>query len=206
VIITGQSNIYLAYLAIGITLWQLIMQSIVPSCTIFIVNKASILDGISTYADLILKGIATNLILLLHNIVVVAISFLVVGVVPPAAGLLSFVTLPLVVLNLIWMCVIAAVIGTRYHDFGEMIRSTVRLLFFMTPILWIPHAHMRGRLVDALLYLNPFYYMVTAVRDPLLYGRIPYFEIAVLAAAVPAGWVAASFLYARTRPWLALWI
>ncbi len=60
--------------------------------------------------------------------------------------------------------------------------------------------------VDALLYLNPFYYFIEVVREPLLYGTIPYFEITVLLVALPIGWLIASYLYARTHSSVALWL
>ena len=67
-------------------------------------------------------------------------------------------------------------------------------------------ARVRGPYVDALIYLNPFYYFVEVVREPLLYGTIPWFEIAVLVIALPIGWLIASYLYARTRASVALWL
>ena len=54
--------------------------------------------------------------------------------------------------------------------------------------------------------LNPFYYFVEVVREPLIYGTIPWFEIAVLVIALPIGWLIASYLYARTRASVALWL
>ena len=75
------------------------------------------------------------------------------------------------------MCVVVSILGTRYADLDELIHSTLRLVFFITPIFWIPHQHVRGAYVDALLYLNPFYYFIEVVREPLLYGTIPWFEI-----------------------------
>ena len=125
---------------------------------------------------------------------------------PSIVALITVITFPLVFLNLIWMGVILSILGARYSDLEEFTQSSLRLLFFITPILWIPHQHVRGPMIDALLYLNPFYYFVEVIRAPLVYGQVPYFEIAVLTAAVPIGWLAASLLYARTRPWIALWL
>jgi lipopolysaccharide transport system permease protein len=121
------------------------------------------------------------------------------------AGLI-FLTFPLVLLNLTWISVTLAILGARFPDLEEFTQSSLRLLFFLTPILWVAHQHVRGAVVDALLYLNPFYYFIEVIGGPLVYGHIPYFEIAILTVALPIGWLIASFLYARTRPWLALWL
>jgi lipopolysaccharide transport system permease protein len=164
------------------------------------------LDGDNNYTDLILKLTTTNLIHLFHNSIVVILSFIAVEIVPSFAALLILVTISLVTLNIIWICVIVSILSTRYPDLGEFIKSSLRFLFFITPVLWVPHQHVRGWFVDALLFLNPFYYMIEVVRNPLLDGQVPYSQIAVLVALLLIGWVAASLLYARTRPWLALWL
>src|SRR5581483_9791539 len=126
--------------------------------------------------------LATNLIYFLHNCIIVIIAMIVSKVPWTATDVLVALTIPLVVLNILWMCVILAILGARYPDLEEFVQSILRLLFFVTPILWVPHGHFRGAVVDALLYFNPFYYFVEAIRVPLLYDRVPYFEIGVLCA------------------------
>jgi ABC-type polysaccharide/polyol phosphate export permease len=206
VILAGGSNIYLAHLAIGMTLWFLIIQSIVKSTTLFSENRAVLLDGAITYTDLLLKLLTTNLILFAHNAVIVVLVFIWLELLPGFPALIDLLTLPLVLANILWMCVVVSILGTRYADLDELLHSSLRLVFFMTPILWIPHRGVRGPYVDAIIYLNPFYYFVEVVREPLLYGTIPWFEISVLVIALPIGWLIASYLYARTRESVALWL
>lgn len=206
VVLSGGSNIYLAHLAVGLVFWSLIHKTLVVGCNIFIINRSSILDGVSSYSDVILGLVTKNLIILLHNFVVIVLVFIYVGLAPTSTALALFFTLPLVVANLLWICVIVAILGARYPDFQEMVASALRLLFFVTPILWVPHQDVRGPLVDAALYLNPFYYMLEAVRQPLVYGQIPILEIGVLIVALPIGWLLASLLYKRARNSLALWL
>jgi ABC-type polysaccharide/polyol phosphate export permease len=206
VVLSGGSNVYLAHLAIGMTLWFLFIQTVVKSCDLFTANRGILLDGEITYTDLLLKLLATNLIYLVHNSVIIILVFIVLAIMPDLPALVLFVTLPLVLANVLWICTVVAILGTRYADLEELIHSSLRLLFFITPILWIPHEHVRGSFVDAILYLNPFYYFIEVIREPLLYGTIPWFEISVLAVALPIGWLIASYLYARTRASLPLWL
>jgi ABC-type polysaccharide/polyol phosphate export permease len=206
VVLAGGSNIYLAHLAVGMTLWFLFIQSVVKSCGLFLENRGVLLDGAISYTDLLLKLLTTNIIYFLHNLVIVVLVFVVLGLMPGFSALIVLFTLPLVLANVLWMCALVSVLGTRYADLDELIHSTLRLVFFVTPILWIPHKHVRGVYVDALLYLNPFYYFIEVVRQPLLYGTIPWFEIGVLVVVLPIGWLLASYLYARTRDSVALWL
>jgi len=206
VVLAGESNVYLAHLSVGIVLWYFILQSIMGPCRFFYINRSNILDGASTYTDLLLKLTTTNIITLLHNLVIVVLAFLYVGLVPSETSFIVLFTAPLVLANLMWLSVAMAILGARYSDLYEIVRSVLRLMFFLTPILWVAHQHVRGALVDAVLFFNPFYYFIEVIRGPLVYAQIPYFEIAVLIAALPIGWLAVSFLYARTKPWIALWL
>jgi ABC-type polysaccharide/polyol phosphate export permease len=206
VVLTGDNNDYLAHLALGLVLWYLVTQTIVGSCRLFWNSRANILDGENTFTDLILKLIATNLIYLAHNVIIVVAVFLYLGLALTWPALIVLLTFPLVVANILWMSVILSILGARYGDLDEFVHAALRLMFFLTPILWIPHEHVRGTAVDAVLYLNPFYYMIEVIRAPLVLGQIPYFEIAVVAGVLPFGWLLASLLYARTKSSVALWL
>lgn len=204
--LTGGTNVYLAHLAVGIILWFFISSTLVGGCRLYWSNRSNILDGANSYTDLILKSLTTNLIYLLHNAVIIVLVFLFTSAHVPLTAFALLLTVPLLVANVLWMTIILSILGARYGDLDEIMHSTLRLLFFITPILWIPHEHVRGPMVDAVLYLNPFYYLLEIVREPLVYGQIPYLEIGVSLAVLPFGWLAACLLYSRTRSWIALWL
>ena len=206
VVLTGSTNAYMVHMAVGLVVWFFISQTLVGSCRLFWTNRANILDGATSYTDLILKLLTTNLIYLLHNAVIVVAAFIFTQLPITATAWALLLTVPLVMANVLWMSVVLSILGARYADLEEVLHAMLRLLFFVTPILWVPHAHVRGAMVDAALYLNPFYYMLEAIREPLVQGTIPYFEIGVCFAALPVGWLAASMLYARTRASVALWL
>ena len=90
VILAGGSNIYLAHLAVGMTLWFVIIQSIVKSATLFVENRAVLLDGAITYTDLLLKLLMTNLILFAHNAVIVVLVFVWLRLLPGFLGIDHF--------------------------------------------------------------------------------------------------------------------
>ena len=57
-------------------------------------------------------------------------------------------------------------LSTIARDFQNMLQSTIRLLFFLTPILWDP-----SRLSDLyhnILKLNPIYYLIIGYRNSFL--------------------------------------
>lgn len=201
-----EGNFYLVHLAVGYVLWQYMSKTITQSGRFFKSNASSILDGIASWTDVVLKETLKNLINLIHNVLVVLLAFIYVGLYPSINSIVLFITLPLVFFVVFFVSLTLAILGTRYSDLVEMTRSIMRIMFFITPILWVPGESSRGPLVDAILYFNPFYYLIEVVRGPLVYGKIPYFEMAVVGAALLFGWLIASFLYARTKSVIALWL
>ncbi|MGH3089981.1 MAG: ABC transporter permease, partial [Rubrobacteraceae bacterium] len=65
-----------------------------------------------------------------------------------------------------------AVIGTYLPDAREMLRSIVRVSFFVTPIIWPPElAEERG--LDVVVDYNPLAFLVGAYRNLVLDGAFP---------------------------------
>jgi ABC-2 type transport system permease protein len=87
----------------------------------------------------------------------------------------TIVLLPLIiVLQFVFalgLCCLFAVIGTYMPDVRGLLRSFVRALFFITPIVWPVE-----RLPENLRFLvdyNPLAFLVTAYRNLVLEGTIP---------------------------------
>ncbi|MGL4820716.1 MAG: ABC transporter permease [Bacilli bacterium] len=60
-------------------------------------------------------------------------------------------------------------LSTISRDFQLFFQSAIRMLFYLTPILWVPSA---GSWFADILKLNPFYYIVEGFRATLLDGDI----------------------------------
>jgi len=202
----AKGDLYIAHLSVGYVLWQYLSKTIVQSTKFFQSNSSGILDGIATYTDVALKESLKNLITLMHNCLIVFIAFIYIGVLPPFTSLILVFTVPLVLAVVFSVSMTLAILGARYPDLVEMVSAVMRLMFFITPILWVPGEGSRGLLFNAILYFNPFYYLIEVIRGPLVYGNLPYFEIAVVSAALLFGWLVASLLYARTKSVIALWL
>jgi teichoic acid transport system permease protein len=60
------------------------------------------------------------------------------------------------------------------RDLQKLIQSLVRMLFYLTPILW--NMNNLHKNVQAFMNFNPIYYIVNGYRDSLLYERAFYTE------------------------------
>ena len=114
--------------------------------------------------------ILTQIITFAHNVVVIVVVFLFVGIVPPITLLWHvFVGVLLLLVNGIWMCLFLGMLGARFRDIPPMITNFMTLAFFVTPIFWFP--------INAgewwfLIQLNPFFAIIDLIRSPLL-GSLP---------------------------------
>lgn len=55
------------------------------------------------------------------------------------------------------------------RDINRIITTIVRFLFYLTPILWVPSNE--NKLVNLIMKLNPFTYIIDGFRESLLYNK-----------------------------------
>ena len=78
--------------------------------------------------------------------------------------------LPIVLIDGALLSLIVAIPSTRFRDINQTVGFLVQILFFLTPVFWVP-AQMTGK--KAILFgLNPFAHLLELIRQPLL-GRAP---------------------------------
>ncbi len=153
----------------------------------------------------ILRMIWRNIIILAHNIVILPLVFLAVG---RPVGLEAFLAVPgfvLAVLNLGWVALLLGVLCARYRDLPQIVGSALQVVFYLTPIMWMPE-HLPQRAGMYLLDLNPIYHVLAIVRSPLL-GVFPSaLDWYVSAGLAVVGWGMAALLYGRFKRRIAFWL
>jgi teichoic acid transport system permease protein len=82
-------------------------------------------------------------------------------------GLVFFVILT--TFFLIALSFVTSTVSTMVRDIHILIQSIVRMLFFLTPILWTPSEDL-PLFFKVIIQLNPFYYVVEGYRAALLWG------------------------------------
>lgn len=63
----------------------------------------------------------------------------------------------------------ASAVVVVFRDFQKIMISVIRLLFYITPVVWVQES-LPAKL-KFILKLNPFAYLIDGYRDSLLYGR-----------------------------------
>lgn len=70
---------------------------------------------------------------------------------------------------LVAYALIASAIVVVFRDFQKIMASIIRLLFYITPVVWVQDNLPEN--LRFILKLNPFAYIIDGYRDSLLYGR-----------------------------------
>ncbi len=150
------------------------------------------------------RVVARNIIILLHNFAAIIPIMIIFGghhftwtmlwLVP---GLALYVVLGVLV------GIALGPLGARYRDITEILRVTMQLLFFLTPVIW-PADKISAN--SAIVAFNPFYHLIELGRAPML-GSAPTSENWMVALACTALFLAAALIsISNARQRLPLWV
>jgi ABC-2 type transport system permease protein len=194
---------YFLYLATSIIVWQLISTSINDSCQAFIGSEGFIKQCSLPLSVYVLRIVWKNLIIFLHNFVViiaVAVFF------PPEiklSVLLVVVALVLVALNALWIGLLVGLICSRYRDVTQIVSSVVSIAFFITPIMW------QTKMLGAnswMVNLNPFYHFIQIVRSPITGETIDIMNWYAALLITLIGYILTFIIFGRFKNRIAYWI
>lgn len=194
---------FIPLLTVGLILWGFISGIINESNQAFIQNAQLIRNVPLPLFFYPLRLILRHLINLAHNTAVIVIVFLIF---PPDWHWSTFLALPaffLTVLNLSWMSLFIGMFAARFRDTETAISNFMPLIFFISPILF--KAEQLG-VSSWIVWINPFSYFISAVRDPLLGHTSPWFVWPVLLGMTIIGWLFTLWFFHTRRTRIPYWI
>lgn len=155
---------YITFFTSGFLLWSFVSTCINESTDLFKMNSGFIKQVKLPYNLYVMKFLTKNVSFLAHNFVV---YLLVIGFFKVNPGWVSLLAIPgiaLLVINMYWICLLVALISTRFRDMVPIVNSAVQILFFITPISWMPKLLGENSII---VKLNPLVYLLDAARLPL---------------------------------------
>jgi ABC-type polysaccharide/polyol phosphate export permease len=194
---------YLPYFTASYVTWTFI-ASVIGEASLTLVGAGNLIKSSQMPIVFhVLRMLQRNLIVFLHNaIVLFAIWPFIRWSLYPSA-VLSLVGLVLLYLFLVGVSAVTAIICVRYRDVPPLIQVLIQFLFFLTPIIWYPETIKFG---TELLKLNPVTYMLMVVRDPIL-GRPVEIQTWIVAIGLSlTSLMAGSLMYVRYRRRIAYWV
>ena len=196
---------FLPYLAIGLIVWGFLSTLIIEGGTSFIAVSDTILQVRMPLFTHVMRVVWRNIIILGHNLLILPLLFLVFLKPVTWLALLAIPGLALLILNAVWMMLVAAVACARFRDLTQIAQNGIQVLFYVTPIIWSA-ALLPERAGMALLDFNPFYHLIHLVRAPLL-GEAPTalnWTVAALMALI--GWAVALAFFGRYLKRIPYWL
>jgi ABC-type polysaccharide/polyol phosphate export permease len=197
---------YFPYLTGGMLGWTLI-STIVLEFTDGLANSEHMIKQIKLPYSLYIHRIAArNIMIFFHNILVM-VPILIVYHDSTQVNLNTLLLLPglmIVYLNALTYGLMLAMVGARYRDISQIIKSMVQVVFFITPVMWKPEALLGKN--HYIVELNPFYSFIELIRAPLL-GKAPaLYNIEFVAITTVVGMLAAWIAFVRRRSRIVYWL
>lgn len=196
---------FLPFLAVGIILWTFITGTINEGCMGFIDAEGMIKQLSIPLFVYILRVLWRNLLIFAHNILILPLVLFAMGKGIGPEAMIAIPGLLLVALCLGWVALLSAMLCARYRDLAQIFASGLQIIFYLTPIIWMPSL-LPNRMDAYFLQFNPFYHMLEIIRSPLL-GSVP--SIAswlVVLGIVVVGWSFTLVVYSRLRYRVVYWL
>jgi lipopolysaccharide transport system permease protein len=194
---------YLPFLALSQVLWGFLATLVAEACSAFTESEVVIRSVRMPFFLFSLRILVRNVLVLGHNICVIAVVYVAMKLWPGAAALMAIPALPLWILDALALSLLLGGICARFRDIMPIVASVMQIAFFMSPVIWKP-----SQLGDGAKWLpfNPFYDLLEIVRAPLLGETAPLlvWVAAIVYSVLLCGLTWWFFLRARGR--IAFWI
>ena len=196
-------NEYFPYLAVSLVVWQFLAALTTESCFSFIAAESYIKNVKLPLTIHVMRMVWRNLIIFAHNLVIVAIVFVVFT---PAIGwhLAEIpIAIALIVVNAIWVGLLLGALCARFRDIPQIVSSLVQIALFLTPVFW--KMGMLGRNAWA-AEINPYYHFLEILRQPVFGASASVHSWAAVLGITVVGSAVTLLFFARFRARIAYWV
>lgn len=196
---------FLPFLAAGLIIWSFISTVLIEATQVFITAEPIIRQLPIPIFSHVTRVVARNFIIFLHNIVIYPIVCLCVMRGFNFNVLLVIPGLALLIVNLLWMGLVIGIVCTRFRDMGQIVQSLLQIVFYVTPIIWMPSL-LPARAGSMILDPNPFYHLLEIVRAPLMSIATSATNWLVSIGIAIVGWFFSILLFDKYKTRIAYWL
>ena len=156
---------YLFWIACSFLTWFLISNLIADGMATAIEAEHQLRSIRIPLPVLAARMVHRNLIIFLHNLVVIVALVALFGMKPSFGMLTSLIGLVVIMAVGFFAALVLGPLCLRFRDITQVVSNALQICFFITPILWQPS---QGRVPSVVVQANPFYHLIELVRAPLL--------------------------------------
>lgn len=196
---------YMVFLSSGLVLWTFLLSSISEGASSLsgagsLIKQVALPPSVHVY-----RVVFKNVVVLFHNSLIV-IPLLALSSHSPSWGILAAVLgATLLVANVLWISLLAGVIGARYRDVPSIMTALLTLSFYITPILWMPE-QLASSPLEPIIGWNPLFHWLQVVRDPIIGNPVPVQSLAVSGATLLIGFPLAFFVLKKKSARIPYWV
>lgn len=156
---------YIAFLGSGLLAWQLILALVNEGAASVTEHSAFLQNVRMPLSTAAARIVIRNFVVFVHNAAAVVAVLLIFGLQLTPTALWAVPGVALIFFSGFFVALALGPLCTRYRDIPLVIQSVMQVIFFLTPIFWLPDAvNHRPMFIHA----NPFYHMIELIRAPLL--------------------------------------
>ena len=196
---------FFPYLSVGMIVWGYISTSVTEGCQSFMAGQAIIKQLPLPLFLHVMRILWRNTIILAHNSIILPAVLLLTHLPITWSILLAIPGFFLLFINLTWIVWILAILCVRYRDLQPMIQSLLQIMFYVTPIIWMP-GKLSGRTSLYFVETNPVYHIINLVRTPLLGACPSTLDWIVSSTCAVLGCAATLVIYSYTKQRIAYWL
>ena len=200
-------NDYFPYLVGGILGWSLISTNILDFVEVFILSENIIKQIKLPYTIHIHRVAARNTIIFFHHLLIIVPAVMIFHATAKTSGYLLMMLIPgllLIYINAFCYGIVIAMIGTRFRDVPQIIKSFISVVFFVTPVIWNPDLLPADK--RFFISLNPFYSFIELIRAPLTGHFMTPFQLIMVTVITLIGIFASYLLFSAHRARIVYWI
>ena len=156
---------YLPFLAVSQILWMFISTMVAEACGCFTSVEGVVRSVRMPFHLHALRTVVRNILVLLHNVVVIIAVYAIFRLWPGWSVLLALPAMALWIVDAVALCLLLGAFCARFRDISPIVASVLQIAFFVSPVIWKPEQ--LGHYAVYLVF-NPFYSLLEIVRGPLL--------------------------------------
>lgn len=198
-----RGDYFAAYLLLGFFVWQFINQTVMAGPGVFLGAEPWIRNDPIELPVFVFQAVARSLFDLFFTGLVVIAGLFILGMGGHGLSLLAIPALFLMICNAGWVILFLGVVCTRFRDVGHLLTAIMRVMFFLTPIFWMPSQ--LGALARDILWWNPFAHFVWILRTPILDQDLAIESWIYVGTVTVLGWTAAFTVFALFRKRIVFW-
>ena len=169
---TKDAQDFTAYVAINYALFSFLVANLTDGCASFKASKTWINSMALPHSIHVLKSIARALFVFGISLTVAIAVLLVTGHLRTPVSLLALPAFAVILVNAVFVQTVLGYATARLRDLEHLMQSLTRILFFITPILWVRTELPEGTLRRLIADMNPLTHTLEIVSSPLL-GHFP---------------------------------